>query len=91
MGVHRSDVVKLAPSMERNGEFHFTETKGAKSQSLKRVNGTKHRTLSILPELRANLDASSLGADTYLVAEFNKPFTANGFGNRFRKWCDKPG
>ncbi len=22
------------------------------------------------------------------MTEFGKPFTANGFGNRFRKWCD---
>jgi integrase len=41
--------------------------------------------------LRAILDASSLGSATYLVTEFNKPFTANGFGNRFRKWCDEAG
>ena len=27
----------------------------------------------------------------YLVTAFNKPFTANGFGNRFRKWCDSAG
>jgi integrase len=90
-GVRRSDVVKLGPSMERDGEIHFTETKGAKSRSRKRVNGTKHRTLPILPELRAILDASSLGANSYLVTEFNKPFTANGFGNRFRKWCNEAG
>jgi integrase len=30
-----------------------------------------------------------LGKDTYLVTEFGKPFSADGFGNRFRKWCDE--
>ena len=28
---------------------------------------------------------------TYLVTEFGRPFTANGFGNRFHKWCDAAG
>jgi hypothetical protein len=26
---------------------------------------------------------------TFLVTEFGKLFTSNGFGNRFRKWCDE--
>lgn len=39
----------------------------------------------------AVLDASVLGGSTHLVTAFNKPFTANGFGNRFRKWCDEAG
>jgi len=25
------------------------------------------------------------------MTEFGRPFTANGFGNRFRKWCDEAG
>jgi len=28
---------------------------------------------------------------TFLVTEFGKPFTSNGFGNRFRKWCNEAG
>jgi integrase len=24
----------------------------------------------------------------FLATQFGKPFTSNGFGNRFRKWCD---
>jgi integrase len=31
------------------------------------------------------------GADTYLVTSFGKPFTANGFGNKMREWCDEAG
>jgi integrase len=26
---------------------------------------------------------------TFLVTEFGKLFTSNGFGNRFRRWCDE--
>ena len=24
---------------------------------------------------------------TFLITEFGKPFTANGFGNKFKDWC----
>ena len=27
----------------------------------------------------------------YLLTEFGKPFTSNGFGNRFRIWCYEAG
>ncbi|HJQ58079.1 MAG TPA: hypothetical protein VJ890_14310 [Vineibacter sp.] len=27
----------------------------------------------------------------YIVTAFSMPFTASGFGNRFRKWCDVAG
>ena len=90
-GVRRSDVVRLGPGMERNGEFHFTEAKGQNVKKRGRATGPKHRALPVLPELRAVLDASPTGSTTFLVTEFNKPFTANGFGNRFRKWCDEAG
>jgi integrase len=43
----------------------------------------------ILPELQSILDATPSGHLTFLVTEFGKPFTSNGFGNRFRKWCDE--
>jgi integrase len=90
-GVRRSDVVRLGPRMEHDGVLCFTETKGAIAKTRKRGSGPKHRELPILPELRAILDATPPGASTYLVTEFSKPFTANGFGNRFRKWCDEAG
>lgn len=37
------------------------------------------------------IDASPSGQIIYLVTAFNKPFTAAGFGNRFRDWCDEAG
>ena len=84
VGVRRSDAVLLGRQMEREGWLHFTEVKG-------RSRTPKHRELPILPELRAALDASPSGHLTYLVTEFGKPFTANGFGNWFRKRCNEAG
>jgi len=81
-GVRRSDAVGLGPQMERDGRIVWTEVKGRK-----RV--VKERELPVLPELRVVLDASQSGHLAYLVTEFGKPFTANGFGNWFRKRCNE--
>ena len=83
-GVRKSDVVRLGPQMEREGWLHFTEQKGVDRNP-------KNRELPILPELRAVIDATPSGHLTYLVTTYGKPFTANGFGNKMRKWCDEAG
>ena len=43
------------------------------------------------PELQTIVDASPRGDLTFLLTEFRKPFSANGFGNWFRKRCDEAG
>ncbi|MGH6662102.1 MAG: tyrosine-type recombinase/integrase [Rhodospirillales bacterium] len=90
-GVRKSDAVRLGRQLERPGDADsphgwlcFTETKG-------RNRHPKPREIPILPELRAVLDATPSGHLTYLVTQFGKPFTANGFGNWFRKRCDEAG
>ncbi len=84
-GVRRSDVVRLGPQMERNGHLIWTEVKG-------RSRNPKQRELPILPELRTVLDATpSSGHLAYLVTEFDKPFSSDGFGNWFRKRCNEAG
>lgn len=92
-GGRRSDAVRLGPQMERaNGtELHFTEFKG-------RGRKAKHREIPILPRLRLSIDAtkretprSTVAAVTYLATSFGKPFTANGFGNWFKKRCREAG
>jgi integrase len=92
-GVRRSDVVKLGRHLERDGILYFTETKGSTSRAMgkKGPSDAKKRALPILPVLQAVIDASPSNSLTYLVTEFGRPFTANGFGNRFRKWCDEAG
>ena len=92
-GVRRSDVVKLGRHMERDGVLRFTETKGSTSRALgnKRPAAPKQRVLPILPELQEIIDATPSGNMTYLVTAHGRPFTSNGFGNRFRKWCDEAG
>lgn len=47
--------------------------------------------IPILPELQRIIDQTPTGDLTFLVSEFNRPFTSNGFGNRFHKWCREAG
>jgi hypothetical protein len=32
-----------------------------------------------------------VGRETFLITQYGKAFTAKGFGNRFRVWCDRAG
>jgi integrase len=82
----RSDIVSFGPRHVRDGMISFTQHKN-------RNNKRRAVTLSIPiePELQAIIDATPVGEETYLVTEFNKPFTANGFGNWFRERCDEAG
>jgi integrase len=45
----------------------------------------------ILPPLAAALTAGPSGDLTFLVTQYGKPFTANGFGNWFRDRCNEAG
>jgi integrase len=47
--------------------------------------------IPILPELQRIIDASPTGDLTFLVTDYGRSFTAAGFGNRFREWCDQAG
>jgi integrase/recombinase XerD len=43
------------------------------------------------PDLALILTATPLGNMTFLVTEYGRPFTANGFGNKFKEWCRQAG
>jgi integrase len=83
-GVRRSDVVKLGRQMVREGWLTFTQTK---NQELNPITVS----IPVLPELQAVIEATLSCNMTFLVTEFGRPFTAAGFGNRFRKWCNDAG
>jgi integrase len=84
-GLRASDVVRLGPKHVDGEEITITLYKN-------RNRAPKTLTLPILPDLRMVLDASTLGAETFLLTEHGKPFsTAKSFGNRFREWCDQAG
>lgn len=85
LGVRRSDAVKLGPQHVRDGEqIEFRPTKGARRSA-------KALRLPLPPELRAVIEATPTGPLSWLVTEHGRPYTADGFGNAFRRWCRDAG
>lgn len=80
----RSDIVRLGHQHVKNGWLRFTQ---AKNKDRKPVT----LELPMLPELKRIIGASPVGIKTFLVTEFGKPFTPNGFGNWFRDRCIEAG
>ncbi len=70
--------------MVRDGCIYFTQTKTTNSGNAKLV-------IPIARELQAVIDASPSGDMTFLINQLGRPFTAAGFGNKFREWCDQAG
>jgi integrase len=48
--------------------------------------------LTVARDLRIAIDAMPrVGIKTFLITDYGKPFTKDGFGNKFRTWCDEAG
>ncbi|MEH2527630.1 MULTISPECIES: tyrosine-type recombinase/integrase [unclassified Bradyrhizobium] len=86
LGVRKSDVVRIGPRNVKAGVLtDFLPQKTSHSNG-KRIN------VPLTEETKAILAATPItGSDSYLVTSFGKAFTANGFGNKMREWCDQAG
>jgi integrase/recombinase XerD len=77
----REDAPRLGREHIRDGRVRFRQAKN------------EHRNpIDIDIPLHPGLDQSIAAAnvdtrETFLLTEFGKPFTANGFGNKFKDWC----
>ncbi|SEO08184.1 Phage integrase family protein [Palleronia pelagia] len=85
-GQRRSDLVRfgwqdLRESSDGVVWLSFTQHKGRNRHPITLE-------IPIIPELQRHLATEGTGDTTFLVNDFGRPFTAAGFGNRFRKWCD---
>jgi integrase len=84
-GVRRSDAVLLGRQMVQNGILTFTVQKKRKTDKPKMLH------IPVLPELHAELARGPQNNLTWLTTKYNKPFTANGFGNWFKDRCREAG
>lgn len=85
LGARISDAVKLGRQNETAGgtAIKWRETKGGE---------TKVTEVPIVPEFRAILDMHKTNDRMlYLMTQYGAGFTANGFGNKVRRWCDQAG
>jgi integrase len=85
-GVRKSDVVRIGPRDIKNGALADFQP-----QKTSRTGGVKINVPLLAETVEAITATPVTGAGTYLVTEFGKPFTANGFGNKMRDWCDAAG
>ena len=87
-GQRRGDLIALGPKHVKvqNGRkgLEFTQEK----------NGRRKPVTLWVPmteELQDVLASSDIGDKTFIQTAFGRPFSSDGFGNRFRKWCDEAG
>ncbi|SIQ58161.1 Site-specific recombinase XerD [Rhizobium sp. RU20A] len=83
-GQRRSDIISFGRQHIRDGRLIFTQHKNRNSKPVRLE-------IPVIEELQKIIEASPCGDLTFLVTEFNRPFTSNGFGNWFRKRCDEAG
>jgi integrase len=85
-GARRSDVVRLGRPHVRGGPITWVPYKGRNQEEPVEVS------IPVLPELRSVIEATpAVGTTTFLVTDYGRPFTANGFGNKMCEWCKKAG
>jgi integrase len=84
LGVRRGDAVTLGRQHVRDGVIRFVPLKTRR----KKMHAIE---IPILPELAKIIEAGPTGDLTFLMTEWGKPFTANGFGGWFRDRCDEAG
>lgn len=80
----RADLVKLGRQHMKDGYFHLTQHKNRNRKPVRLQ-------IWIHPELQRIIDSTPSDGLTFLETAFGKPFTSNGFGNRFKKWCQDAG
>lgn len=77
----REDAPRLGRQHVRDSRVRFRQAKN------------EHRNpididIPLHPALAESIGAAKVGGQmTFLLTEFGKPFTANGFGNKFKGWC----
>lgn len=77
----REDGPRLGRQHVRDGRVRFRQAKN------------EHRNpididIPLHPALAESIAAANVSGNmTFLLTEFGKPFTANGFGNKFKDWC----
>jgi integrase/recombinase XerD len=77
----REDAPRLGRQHIRDGRVRFRQAKN------------EHRNpididIPLHPALAESIATANVSTNmTFLLTEFGKPFTANGFGNKFKDWC----
>jgi integrase len=86
LGVRKSDVVRIGPPYVRDGVLHNFLPKKTSTTGGKRIS------VKLFEQTKAAIAATPVtSTETYLVTSNGQPWSANGFGNKMRQWCDEAG
>ena len=77
-GHARFDVARMGRQYVKSGKL-----------SMRRQKTGVQFDIPVLPELVAELALHKSGQLAFLVTDYGQPFTAKGFGNKFRDWCNQ--
>lgn len=83
-GCRRADVVAFGPQHIKDGWLTYTQNKNRSSNPIT-------LTLPVLSDLAAVIAATPSGHLTFLVSQYGKSYTIEGFGKRWRKWATEAG
>jgi integrase/recombinase XerD len=76
----REDVVRIGHQHIWNDRVQYRQAKNEDRNPI-------DVDIPVHPQLAATLKASKTGSMTFLLTEFGRAFTPNGFGNKFKDWC----
>lgn len=76
----RSDVVRLGRQHLKAAGIQYRQQKTGRTLQI-----------PVHPLLALVIEASSTGSLTFLVTAHGRPYTAHGFSNAMRRWCDEAG
>jgi integrase len=80
-GQRRGDACSFGPAHLKGSRIEWIAAKGEKPMIL-----------PLAPQLKAAIEAMpAVGIKTFLVTDWGKPYSKDGFGNRFREWCIEAG
>jgi integrase len=81
-GLRLNNIATLGRQHIRNGVLRIRPNKTVKTSGVTVE-------VPILPVLQTTINESPVGNLTFLVTEFNKPFSVKGLGQKMREWCDQ--
>jgi integrase len=84
-GQRKSDMARMGPQHIHSGKL-FVRQKKSKMEKADEV-----LEIPVHSDLARIITASEIGNLAFLVTGYGKPFTAAGFGNKMREWCDEAG
>jgi len=76
----REDAVRFGPPHINNDRVQYRQAKNEYRSPV-------DMDIPLHPDLKEIIAATAIGRQTFLVTEYGKPFSPNGFGGKFKDWC----